>query len=148
MSKRSAELQAWITQQGLDNGSFTAVDLAQSKGITTHEASEMIQAFHRRQTRVGDNAYVIWREGRTRGAVWHVGTRTRDASGLARQAYDDLQHRWVNETIPSLHCIGDLNPRAAAVVSVMEVAFEYNLGQLDKLLRTKQVPVVTGTPGK
>jgi hypothetical protein len=135
------QLEQWIISNGLVNGDFVSWQVAHDLGISGRDASSVIQNYLEAQTRpVSPTAFVLTRSGRTSGTVWHVGFKTDDARALCKQEADDARWRFERFTRPSLLKIVGLNPRAAVVVQTLELAFEYNLGQLEFMLNNQSAP--------
>jgi hypothetical protein len=133
MTARWEQMEDHITTLGLDGQSFSAEEFAGTLGVTTHEATGLIQAYLGRMVRNGDTIYVLHRTGRTKGAVWHVGTRALDEVGLLDQACDDMRVR-NGKTVGALTSMARINPAIDPDVQVRVAAMQYSQTQLEYLL--------------
>ena len=107
---------------------FDAWTLAADLGITTREASAMIQSHLNAQRSANSmTQYVIHRIGRTRAAVWHPGDRALDAKELSRQTLDDMTVRVAAALEPDLLRMGVTNPRVRQLATALVGAFEASL---------------------
>lgn len=125
MTARWERLDEFLVLSGL--GWFNSIALAQDLGVSRREASKLIQSYLDEQRRSGRTTYVLYRKGRTTGAVWHVGDRVADARALSRQWYDDVRLRVEKALEPDLIRIGISNPRAVQVTTAIANAVEANL---------------------
>ena len=110
--KRWELLEAWLFEIHTFGGVFTNYDVADGLGITPRQATHYIQAYLAAQRGAADTLYVIYREGRTKRAVWRVGIRTADARALSHTYFDDVKVKFQRAVEPDLIRIGELNPRA------------------------------------
>lgn len=117
---RWVQLEAWIEETQPLN--FTAVELAHAFGVSTREASRLIQSYLVAQRgRQSETAFVLKRAGRTKRAVWSVGQTTTDARTLGRVLFDDFLTTMKRAYAPDLDRIREVNPRAARfIVAKME----------------------------
>lgn len=112
------ELDDWLEKYGKLNHSFSAEVLGASLGISTPDASTMIQQYLAEQRR-GEKArtgYVLKRRGRTRAAVWTVGEKTKDARRILRQYDSDIRRTFWRAVEPDLLAIAEINPQARKMV--------------------------------
>ena len=87
-------MEHWLDHWQDENGHspFSCRDLAASMAISTPEATGLIQAYQHEQTRTKSRTqFVIERKGRTRAAIWTVGTRKKDMQRLNRTYFDDIE---------------------------------------------------------
>lgn len=88
--------------------------LASALGITNVEASTLIQNYlYVQRKQDSETKYVIYRMGRTRGAVWYCGTRSRDLKRRGNQFKDDIKANVARAFAPDLAQISALNPALA-----------------------------------
>lgn len=91
--------------------------IAADLGVSTQTASGFIQSYLTAQR--GDRSrtsYVLSRRGRTRSAVWHIGSRAADVRQRTAQGIDDMTTMLVRAMQPDLMAMGLHNPRAIPVV--------------------------------
>lgn len=105
-------LDDWLKKNQKLNRSFSAEVLASSLRIETWEASELIQAYLAEQRRgdEGETKYVLRRRGRTRGAVWMVGERSKDVRRRLQQHWSDMKCSWDRAVEPDLQAYADISP--------------------------------------
>lgn len=117
---RWVQLEAWIEETQPQN--FTAIELGQAFGISTREASRMIQSYLVAQRgRRSETIFVLKRAGRTKRAVWSVGQTTADARTLGRALFDDFLTTMKRAYAPDMDRIREVNPRTARfIVAKME----------------------------
>jgi hypothetical protein len=92
---------------------FTNHDVAHVLGTRPSEASRLIDAYIEAMAKPSCNTlYAIRREGRTSGAVWHIGHGTKDLRALTAQFADDVENRVISVIAPMVDHITKLNPKA------------------------------------
>lgn len=113
-------LERWIVNGEVEN--FTVEELASSLGVTVREGSRMIQSYLTAQRgKRSRTSFVLKRAGRTKRAVWSVGTQTADARTLGRFVFDDFLVTVKRAYQPDILRIKAVNPRAARfIVAKME----------------------------
>jgi hypothetical protein len=127
------ELDDLIAQHSLT--AFTAEGLGTLVGQPTYRIGRLIQCHLVHQTSPwAISPVVLTRTGRTRAAVWHVGTRVADVKNLGKQTASDLRCRIQDFVEPTLTRIETLNPRAAATAQIALQALLYSAGQLESML--------------
>jgi hypothetical protein len=102
-----------------EESSFRADTLGEQLGIRfpTNAASRGIQVYLAAQRGPKSHTkYALHREGRTRDAVWTIGTRTSDARAVVGQFGDDTRHRIVRALRPDLHRIASVNGRSLRAI--------------------------------
>jgi len=105
-------LITWVNENG--HAPFSANELASSIGITTPEASGLIQAYQQEQSNLDPrSSFVIKRQGRTRAAFWSVGNRKRDVKQINLTFVEDMEVKAKRAFAPALHRIAVLNPKEA-----------------------------------
>lgn len=109
MNEQWEELENWLTTSGVV--AFANWELAGLMGVSSEEASELIQAYQRAQ-KLQKTKFVISREGRTSGAVWHVGSTANALQRVKGQFVDDVLHRVHGHLSPTVDAISVHNPRA------------------------------------
>ena len=112
-------MEHWLDHWQDENGHspFSCRDLAASMAISTPEATGLIQAYQHEQTRTKSRTqFVIERKGRTRAAIWTVGTRKKDMQRLNRTYFDDIEVKAHRGLEPTLRRIAALNPQLAKEV--------------------------------
>jgi phosphoribosyl-AMP cyclohydrolase len=110
---------------------FNTADIVQTLGVTSHEATCLIQAYLVAQRAINSSTlYVLHRQGRTRAAVWTVGVRSRDVKELTRQCMDDITIKVMDALAPDLRRMGVLNPRVAQTTAAMVQVFIANVNLL------------------
>jgi hypothetical protein len=110
------QLEEWLYETRTLGGTFTQADVAEHFGVEGRAATAFIRSYLDAQRARGPRRprtlYVIYRDGRTTAATWHVGVRTADARADSYQFFADVQHRFKIALSPDLLRIGELNPRA------------------------------------
>lgn len=125
------ELEAYITQQQLNGQEFNSLDVARTLGVSRLQATYLIQAYLKAQRNPNSQTlYVLSRSGRTKSALWRVGTRTTDVRELTRQCMDDISIKVTEALAPDLRRMGVLNPRCAQLVNAMTQVFIANVNLL------------------
>jgi hypothetical protein len=100
-----------------DHKPFTCRDLAASLEISTPEATHLIQAYLMEQGRTKTRAkFDLKRKGRTRAALWSVGSRRKDLVQIDRTFLDDTKVKARRSLEPQLRQIARLNPQLAKEV--------------------------------
>lgn len=129
--KRWEQIENYLTQMVAQGQAFNAPALANDLGVPAWEASAMIQSYLAAQRGTKSKTlYVLYRTGRTRNALWHVGSRTLDVRNLGKQHLDDMKIRIFRALEPDLIRMGILNPRATQVADALAKAVEANLALL------------------
>jgi hypothetical protein len=81
------------------------------------ETSKAVQRYLRAQRRKGSRTrYVLSREGRTRAAVWTIGTRAQDTRRVVGQFGSDVACTMRRAVRHDLDRMVDLNPRQRALI--------------------------------
>jgi hypothetical protein len=128
MPARWEILENYVSNQGGVGLAFNNAALAYDLGVSTWEASNMIQAYQEVQRLPrSQTLYVIHRTGRTRNAVWHVGASTADARTMSHQQVDDFGTRLIRAWEPDLVRMGIINPRSNQVVGAIINVAQANL---------------------
>ena len=126
MASRWRDMESYLSAH--PGQSFNAVALAADLGVSSWEATQMIQAYLGVQRLPNSRTlYVLYRKGRTRAAVWHVGVRSTDMRLLSRQYLDDAKTRVIRALEPDLARMGVLNPRASQFAESIGNVVEANL---------------------
>lgn len=119
MSEQWEYLENWLATSG--TVAFASWELAGLAGISSQEATDWIQSYQRAQ-KLQKTRYVISRQGRTSGTVWHVGATTKALERVKVQFVDDVLHRVHGHLGPTVDVISVVNPKA--VVRANEIMFK------------------------
>lgn len=100
-----------------ERAGFSAEAAAAYLGIEVAEASDFVQSYlgATRSPR-SETKYVLRREGRTKNAIWYVGSKTRDAKRHLGQFGSDVRRKITRTLEPDLRRIGEINPRALPAI--------------------------------
>jgi hypothetical protein len=107
---------------------FSSTQLARDLSLSSPEATRLIQSYLNAQRQASSTTkFVLRREGRTTGAVWHPGHRIEDVRELRAQHLDDMSIRLTRALAPDLRRMGVLNHQVAAVAEAIVRATEASL---------------------
>jgi hypothetical protein len=113
---RWERLEAWLFDQDLQNGEFTAVEYAAAQGFEVEEATRDIQGYLSAQrVRRGSQTLFVLRRvpgTRTTSSRWHVGVSVKDARAIGTGFSDDVARRALRAFEPDLLRLAERNPRA------------------------------------
>lgn len=124
--------EEYLFERDLLSEAFKCETVAADLGISTREASMLIQAYlDAQRSPTSRTLFVLSRNGRTSAAVWHVGARSADVRGLARQVLDDMAIKVYDALEPDMRRMAYLNPRCAKLVNATTESFLANLKLLE-----------------
>lgn len=108
----------WFEHEVLDSygegASFKTVEAAAALGISPDDAKTGLYAYEGAQrSQRSMTKYTLRRTGRTRGAVWHVGSSADDVRGVMGQMCDDTRSRLMDAIRPDIGRMAAINPRSA-----------------------------------
>ena len=131
MTARWRQLDEHLYETGALGLVFNSAALADDLGLSTPDASALIQAYLNAQRGAESKTrYLLRREGRTRAATWHVGVRTKDVRLHIGQFASDVRRRVERAIEPDLRRALTLNPRATHVVGYGMDAIELGIKML------------------
>jgi hypothetical protein len=111
-------LERWLDSRS--GATFDVYTLAASEGISTWEASNLINAYVTAQRgKRATTKYTLRRTGRTRNAQWHVAKVGADARQIGATFYDDVNTTARRAFEPDLKRLQALDPSTAQVCEQM-----------------------------
>jgi len=119
MSARWEMLEDWLFTNIYERNQqrFDVYMVAEGMKITVQSATRMIQSYLRAQRKPESNTlFVLKREGRTRSAVWSLGTRTVDARMIGGTLFEDVETKIRRAFEPDMRRLAQRNKKAAKYV--------------------------------
>jgi len=119
--KQWEQVEGVLLEYDFSEAYLTNEWLSQALGVTTSQASRMIQSYLIAQRSVkSQTGFVLKRaEGRTTSSQWSVGQRIKDARQINRMFADDVKCKLKRAVEPDLLAIARINPRAVPQIEML-----------------------------
>lgn len=131
------EFEEYLFDRDLLGEEFNAAAVAEDQGISVAEASRFLQVYQDAQNRKNSKTLFVIRRvagTRTTNAIWHVGARSADARGMAKQWKSDARRRIERVIEPTLVRVAEKNPRALPAAQAVLKGIEACLDMMEALL--------------